>query len=57
LFSTFNPDIIENTILKHLEDNEIKYNCKKDKYKIKFDLESTNKEGVQSVVGICVRIL
>lgn len=57
IFSTFNPDIIEDALTKQLESMEVKYTAKKDKYKIKFDLESTDPKGVQSVVGICVRIL
>lgn len=54
--STFNPDIIEDTICKYLEGMGIKYAPKKDKYKIKFDITSTD-NGVESTVGMCVRIL
>lgn len=56
LYTTFNPDIVENAILKHLDDLEIKYKVNKDKYKIKFDIEKTEKD-IKSVVGVCVRIL
>ena len=40
-----------------MTESEIKFSSKKDKYKIKFEIESTDKHGNQSVVGICVRIL
>ena len=48
LFSTFSPDVIERTILNHLDDHKVSYTTKKDKYKIKFETMQ---------VGICVRIL
>lgn len=56
MYTTFNPDIVENAIVKHLEDLEIKYKCNKEKYKIKFDIEKTEKD-IKSVVGVCIRIL
>jgi len=34
----------------------IKYDIKKEKYKIKFDITSTD-NGIESTVGMCVRIL
>jgi hypothetical protein len=56
IVSTFNPDIIEDSICKYLEGMGIKYAAKQDKYKIKFDITSTD-NGVNSTVGMCVRIL
>ena len=57
MFSTFNPDVIEDTVVQHLKDCGIQYTSKEDKYKIKFTIENTDKHGNQSVVGMCLRIL
>ena len=45
-FSSYNPDMIEEALLHHLKYNEnVEANANKEKYKIKFTLET--KDGVQ----------
>ena len=44
LFSSYNPDQIEQLILKHLVDHNVQYKCSENKYKIKFEIEKITKE-------------
>ena len=57
LFSSYNPDQIEQLILKHLVDHDVQYKCSENKYKIKFEIEKTTKQGQNNSVGFCIRIL
>lgn len=57
-FSTCNPDMIEEALIEHLRGKEkIEPSVNKDKYKIKFVLETTGQDNLTQKTDICVRIL
>ena len=58
-FSTYNPDMIEETLINYLQGEKFEYKVKEDKYKIKYTLRGTDdfESTVQDNVDICVRIL
>lgn len=56
-FSTYNPDMIESALVKHMESQDIKTQVNAEKYKIKFTI-ITKDQGNQTLeTEICVKIL
>ena len=56
-FSTYNPDMIEFALVKHIESQDMKTLVSKNKYKVKFTIV-TKDQGDQTLeTEICVRIL
>ena len=58
-FSTYNPDMIEETLVNYLKKENFEFKVRDDKYKIKYTLRGTDdfENNVQDNVEICVRIL
>lgn len=58
-FSTYNPDMIEETLVNYLKNENFDVKTKEDKYKIKYTVRGTDdfENNVQDIVDICVRIL
>ena len=58
-FSTYNPDMIEETLVNYLKKENFEFKVRADKYKIKYTLRGTDdfESNVQDNVEICVRIL
>jgi DNA-directed RNA polymerase specialized sigma subunit len=57
-FSTYNPDMIEEAIINYLRKKKIEPNkVAKDKYKMKFNMETQDQGGQIQNIEMCVRIL
>lgn len=56
-FSTYNPDIIQDTIVQNLNGVGVKTLVNNDKYKIKFSMVSKDQSGQNQEVKICCKIL
>ena len=56
-FSTYNPDMIEDALLEHLRKQKIEPKVSDNKYKVKFQLSTTDQGGQVQVVDLVMRIL
>ena len=56
-FSSYNPDLIEEALLKFIESKSSEPKIHKSKYKIKFNLESKNVNDETIIIELCARIL
>lgn len=56
-FSTYNPDLIEDTICESLQQQNIEPKVSKDKYKIKFTMTTKDQGGESHQTDMCVNIL
>lgn len=56
-FSTYNPDMIESALVKHIEGQDMKPLVNKNKYKVKFTIVTKDQGNQTLETEICVRIL
>ena len=56
-FSTYDPNVIEDALIRHLQSREVELKVNEDKYKMEFTLEDYSAGGDLQKTDICVRIL
>jgi len=56
-YSTYNPDMIEEALLEHLKNENAEPIVNKNKYKVKFTLQTKDQGGQLQIIQMCMRIL